>query len=98
MIFAELRYEADYSDIHFELVEYLRLSFPKLESGLQGDSWIWIYDADEKVAIDTFSSMKHQVKSESTEGQLVKRVMDVLSAQYELTEYERPELEPHEDC
>lgn len=34
--------------------------FSSVESGLQGDSWIWILDGDEKVSIDSFTSMKHQ--------------------------------------
>lgn len=97
MIFAELQYEQDYSEMHFELVEYLKLKFPRLDSGLQGDSWIWIYDGDEKVAIDTFSSMKHQIKSESSEGNLASQIIKTLSVKYNLTEYDEPELEPHED-
>ena len=97
MIFAELQYERDYSDIHFELVEHLQSKFPDIENGLQGDSWIWIFSGDEKVAVDTFTSMKHQVKSENPKGNLVKQVIESLSEKYKLTEYDEPELEPHED-
>ena len=88
MIFAELQYEGDYSDIHFELVEYLQSKFPKIEYGLQGDSWIWIFAGDEKVAIDTFSSMKHQVKSEQLNSSLIKQVIEKLSERYKLTEFD----------
>jgi len=96
MIFAELQYEQDYSEMHFELVEYLKPKFPRLDCGLQGDSWIWIFDGDEKVAIDTFSSMKHQIKSESSKGYLASQVIKTLSAKYKLTKYDDPELEHHE--
>lgn len=97
MIFAELKYEQDYSDLHFELVEYLQSKFSNIEHGLQGDSWIWVFAGDEKVAVDTFSSMKHQIKSEQLNNSLVKQVILTLSERYKLTEYDEPQLEAHED-
>ena len=97
MIFAELQYEQDYSEIHSELVGYLQSKFPNLEHGLQGDSWIWIFAGNEKVAVDTFSSMKHQVKSERLNSSLTKEVIGALAERYKLTELDEPELEPHED-
>jgi len=97
MIFAELQYEQDYSEMHFELVGYLKSRFPDIQHGLQGDSWIWIFEGEEKVAIDSFSSMKHQVKSEASNSDLVWQVIAALSERYKLTRYDDPELEPHED-
>ncbi len=63
MIFAELEYQKHYSDVHAELLAVVDKHFSRVQSGLQGDSWIWIFDGEEKVAIDTFTSMKHQIKS-----------------------------------
>lgn len=97
MIFAELKYEQDYGAIHDELVEYLEASFSNIQHGLQGDSWIWIFNGDEKVAIDTFSSMTHQVKSDNPKGVLLEQVITSLSERYMLARYDEPELEPHED-
>jgi hypothetical protein len=97
MIFAELQYEQDYSAMHFELVDYLKSFFPNIQHGLQGDSWIWIFEGDEKVAIDSFSSMKHQVKSDTPESDLIEQVIATLSERYKLARYDDPELEPHED-
>jgi len=59
MIFADMEYQNEYSDFHSELVVFIESNFSMVKSGLQGDSWIWIFEADEKVAINTFSSMKH---------------------------------------
>ena len=56
MIFAELQYDQPYSDAHSSLVTLLGRHFKNLESGLQGDSWIWILDNGLKVSVDTFSS------------------------------------------
>lgn len=95
MIFAELEYEQDYSAFHEELVAFLNRSFSNVQSGLQGDSWIWILDGGEKVAIDTFTSMKHQVKS-STNGPHVQKVIDALQLKFKLRVFREPEPEGHE--
>ena len=96
MIFAEMEYEGEYQDVHDELVSFLRGEFLRVESGLQGDSYIWILDGSEKVAVDTFTSMKHQIKSPRS-GAHVQKVMEVLLRKYKVTIYETPEPEGHED-
>lgn len=96
MIFAELKYPDRYEDFHDELLAFLRRMYADVESGLQGDSWIWIVDKGEKVALDTFSSMKHQVKSPKA-GPHVDKVIDALKERYEITIYDEPEFEGHED-
>ena len=96
MIFAEIEHTGDYSSLHAELVEFLCSHFPRVESGLQGDSWIWIFDSEEKLEIDTFYSMTHQIKS-ARAGPLVRKVIDILSRLYRLKLYQAPELEPHEE-
>ena len=78
MIFAALEYPQTYEAAHSGLVAYLKTRFPKLDSGLQCDSWIWIWFGDDKVAIDTFTSMKHLVKS-SKSGEHVDAVIQALN-------------------
>src|SRR4051812_36231740 len=96
MIFAEMEYQTHYSDFHAELLAFVGKRFSQVQSGLQGDSWIWILDGEEKVAIDTFTSMKHQIKSPKA-GVHVQRVIEALLRQFEVKVYEEPELEAHED-
>jgi len=96
MIFAELQYPGRYEEAHDELLAFVRERFAKVQAGLQGDSWIWIFDRDDKVAIDTFSSMKHQVKS-ARPGRHVKAVIDALRERYSVNVYAEPEGEPHDD-
>lgn len=96
MIFAELQYEGHYSGQHDALVALLGRSFRHIESGHQCDSWIWVLDGGEKVAIDSFSSMQHQVKSDRP-GAHVQRVIAVLQEVYPLRLVEPPEWEAHED-
>jgi hypothetical protein len=97
VIFAELEYQKRYEDFHDELKAFLLTQFQNVESGIQGDSYFWIFNGDEKVAIDTFTSMKHQVKSERN-GTLVQKVIDRLQHKFKLNVYETPELEGHESA
>ena len=97
MIFAELQYAQHYSDLHDELLALVLRHFSRVESGHQGDSWIWVLDDGEKVAIDTFTSMRHQVKSASP-GPHVQNVIEALRLKYRLVVYDPPELEGHEDA
>jgi hypothetical protein len=96
MIFAELVYQNHYSDLHAELLAFVGAHFSIVQAGLQSDSWIWILDGEEKVAIDTFTSRKHQVKSLSS-GTHVRHLIDTLRMRYKLKVLEVPQLEGHED-
>lgn len=89
MIFAELDYPGTYFDFHPELVAFIAQHFSQVRSGLQGDSWIWVMDDGEKVTIDTFSSMTHQVKS-CTAGPHVQKVIDTLQLKYKVHVYDKP--------
>ena len=95
MIFAEMKYQKHYSDFHTELLAFISRHFSQVQSGLQGDSWIWILDGEERVAIDTFTSMKHQIKSVKA-GAHVQKVIDTLLRQFELKVYGEPAREGHE--
>lgn len=95
MIFAELEYDQSYYDVHESLVMLLSRHFPNIESGLQGDSYAWVLDDGQKVAVDTFTSMHHQVKSLKP-SPLVNQVLAVLARQYQLRIFDPPEFEAHD--
>ena len=95
MIFAELQYDQSYYEVHEPLVALLGRHFPNVESGLQGDSYAWVLDNGQKVAVDTFTSMHHQVKSPKPSS-LVNQVLAVLARQYQLRILDPPEFEAHE--
>jgi len=95
MIFAELDYECSYDEAHEKLEAILRGHFPAVESGHQGDSWFWVHEGALKVEIDTFTSMRHQVKS-AEPGPHVQAVLDVLGRHYGVLEKIPPEPEGHE--
>ena len=95
MIFAKLLYSEHYNSLHEVLHDELKQRFSKVEEGIQCDSWIWIWFGDRKVAVDTFTSMTHEVKSEMA-GAHVTEVIEFLKKNYSLEVYDEPELEPHE--
>jgi hypothetical protein len=95
MIFAELQYGQSYSEVHESLVALLGHHFPNVRSGLQTDSWVWVLDNGHKVAVDTFTSMHHQVKSTGPSS-LVNQVLAVLESKYQLLLLDPPEFEAHE--
>ena len=97
MIFAEIRDPKHYAELHAQLRALMEQHFSHVQSGLQGDSWIWVLDGGEKVAIDTFTSMRHQVKSPKA-GAHVRKVVETLQRQFEVRIYEQPQLEAHEDA
>ena len=97
MIFAELEYSGTYESFHSQLRAFLEKHFQHLESGLQGDSYFWILDGDKRVAIDTFTSMKHQVKS-STGGPHVQKVLYALAREFKVKVFDQPQLEGHESA
>lgn len=95
MVFAEMEYQKHYSDFHAELLAFVNRHFSRVQSGLQGDSWIWISDGEGEVVIDTFTSMKHQIKAPKA-GAHVQKVIEILLTRFQLRVYEKPELEAHE--
>ena len=95
MIFAQFEYAEHYAEVHESLVSCLEDRFARVEEGLQGDSYIWIWLDGEKVAVDTFTAMKHEVKSERP-GPHVVRVLDALKEHWTLRVYPEPESEAHE--
>jgi hypothetical protein len=96
VIFAQMTYEEHYSAFHPELLAWVQKHFSNVQSGLQGDSWIWILDGAERVAIDTFTSMKHEIKSRKP-GAHVQIVIEQLATRFALTVYPQPVSEAHED-
>lgn len=96
MVFADLKYSGTYEDAHEDLYTFLRSRFDRVEGGLQGDSWIWIWFDEHKVAVDTFSAKTHQIKS-SRSGSHVEIVIEALKQKYNVAVYPQPVIEPHED-
>ncbi|WCC46239.1 hypothetical protein [Tenacibaculum finnmarkense] len=96
MIFAEISYKGKYEDFHSPILNYIKEKFKRVDSGIQGDSWIHIYEGKYKVTIDTFTSTSHQIKADTKENPLVQRIIKTVGEEFNLFIYSQPELEPHE--
>ena len=96
MIFAKLNYKGEYSAKHRLLVKQLAAEFADVEDGLQGDSWIGINENGEKVSVDSFTSMQHEVKAANKNSALAPRVIKVLERFYNVTVHVPPQPEAHE--
>ena len=86
VIFAELQYDVPYAEVHAPLVALLAQHFPDVRSGLQGDSWVWVHDTGgtgATVAIDTFTAIRHEVKS-AAPSTLLDRVLAVLAPAFDV--------------
>ncbi|MBT8449622.1 MAG: hypothetical protein KJO69_08025 [Gammaproteobacteria bacterium] len=93
MIFAKIIYSDHSEEIHQPLVDCLQEKYPDLQCGHQGDSWIWITEGDQKVEIDTFYAMYHEVRS-ATDSPLVWSVLEQLDADFDLVIIDPPEEDP----
>ena len=96
MIFAEIRYNGDYDAHHELLCKILEEHFGDVQHGLQCDSWIQVRKNGEQVNVDSFTSMKHEVKATSIENKLVDEVIEVLKSSYTLNVHTPPTAEAHE--
>ncbi len=96
MIFAEIHTDRSYYELYPELLSYITETYSNVESGVQGDAYIWIFLNDEKVALDTFSSMQFQVKAGRNGGVLVESVINYLKKKYSISAYNPPLFDPHE--
>lgn len=97
MIYGEIKSDQSYYDLFPDLLKLVQQHYSNIESGVQGDAWIWIFEGEEKVALDTSTSMRFQIKSDSINGLLVQEVISTLDEHYTLYIYDEPELEGHED-
>ena len=97
MVIAELRYEGHYDDQHRAIVACLVKEFPDLQNGHQGDSWIWIGEENNRISIDTFYSMTHQVKAADPDNPLLGQVLRQLQSVFEVEILDIPLPEPQED-
>lgn len=95
MVFAEIQYTPPYADMHETMVRLLGGHFEHIESELQSDSYIWVRAGEQRVEVDTFTSMRHEVKAWGP-SELLDRVLEVLSLEYMLWIFDPPVREGHE--
>lgn len=84
MTVAKLLYESTCEDVYGDLLELFSHHFSNVESGFQGDAWIYIKRGTEVVSIDTFSSMQFEIRVSHPDGGLIYEVLEILESKYSL--------------
>jgi hypothetical protein len=87
--FAIIEHTQDYYEFYDVLLPYIKSHFVCVESGIQGDAWIWIEEKGQKVAIDTFHAMQFEIKSDSKHA-LLMAVIDIVQKRYPVRIYDSP--------
>lgn len=85
VIFAELDREK-FEDILDRLMKY----FQNIQFGRQGDDWIWIHVEDDRVEIDSFTSMQLEVKGRQKHSKTVKTILQLLEKDWILNRFDPP--------
>lgn len=88
VIFAEL--DRDKFD---EILHTLMKHFERIESGRQGDDWIWIHLAGDKIEIDSFFSMQLEVKGKHEHISMVRQIIQELKDDWILQIFDPPKID-----
>jgi len=87
--FAVIEHSQSYYDVYDELLDHIKRRFSHVESGVQGDAWIWITQNEQKVAVDTFGAMQFEIKSDEKNA-LLQSVIDTIQQKYPVCLYDTP--------
>ncbi len=87
-IFAELNRER-----FDEILQTLMEHFKDIQSGRQGDDWIWIQLADDKIEIDSFYSMNLEIKGKPGHLPVVRQLLAQLQADDILEIFDPPKID-----
>lgn len=88
VIFAELNRN------HFdEILQSLTEHFEHIQSGRQGDDWIWIHLGNEKIEIDSFYSMELEVKGRFAYHTVVMQIIQKMKDNWILQVFDPPKMD-----
>jgi len=87
--FAVIEHSQRYYDFYNELLDHIKRHFAHVESGIQGDAWIYVTQEEQTVAVDTFCSMQFEIKSDGKNA-LLQSVIDTIQEKYPVRIYNTP--------
>jgi len=88
VIFAELR-----RDHFYEILQTLMGQFEHIESGRQGDDWIWIHVGNDKIEIDSFYSMELEVKGKYQHLTVVTQILQQMDNKWIIQIFDPPKID-----
>lgn len=88
VVFAELNRD------HFdEILQSLTSHFKNIQSGRQGDDWIWIHMGDDKIEIDSFYSMELEVKGKRKHYTVAMQIIQKMDDSWIIQVFEPPKID-----
>lgn len=88
VIFAELNRD------HFdEILQTLTSHFENIQSGRQGDDWIWIHLSGDKIEIDSFYSMDLEVKGKRKHYPVAMQIIQSMDTNWILQVFDPPKID-----
>ena len=88
VIFAELN-----RDKFDEIVQTLTKHFENIEYGRQGDDWIWIHFAEDKIEIDSFFSMELEIKGKYKQLETAMQVIQKMDGSWIIQVFNPPKID-----
>jgi len=88
VVFAELH--RDYFD---EILQSLTEHFKDIQSGRQGDDWIWIHSGNDKIEIDSFYSMGLEVKGKRKHYMIAMQVVQYMRKNWIIQVFDPPKVD-----
>jgi hypothetical protein len=89
VIFAEL-----YRDNFDEILQSLTDQFKDIQSGRQGDDWIWIHlTEDDKIEIDSFFSMQLEVKGKYKHQATATQILQNMEDNWVIQVFDPPKID-----
>jgi hypothetical protein len=88
VIFAELNRD------HFdEMLRTLADHFDDIQSGRQGDDWIWVHLGEDKIEIDSFYSMELEVKGKYKHLAVARQIIQSMDGNWILQVFDPPRMD-----
>lgn len=88
VIFAKLNRD------HFdEIMHSLTEQFKNIQSGRQGDDWIWIHLGEDRIEIDSFYSMELEVKGKYKYISVAKQIIQYMDGKWILQVFDPPKID-----
>src|SRR5215510_5371871 len=88
VIFAQLKRER-----FDEILQTLMDHYQSIDYGRQGDDWIWIYLANDKIEIDSFYSMNLEVKGKRKQYMVAMQILHKMENDWTLQVFDPPKID-----
>jgi hypothetical protein len=80
-------------DAFEEILHTLTEHFEHIQSGRQGDDWIWIHLGEDKIEIDSFYSMSLEIKGKYKYLEIAERILQNMKKDWIIQVFDPPKID-----